>query len=76
MISYDEMALQDARKTVVQRDWVEVNDFDTHGNGFFFVSAARSLAPLISTLTFAKLRPPGISILSTRLEQVFEGTFS
>ena len=35
MISYDEMALQDARKTVVQRDWVEVNDFDTHGNGFF-----------------------------------------
>ena len=40
MIDYDEMASEDARKTVVQRDRVEVNDFDTHGNGFLFRTLA------------------------------------
>lgn len=36
MNDYDEMASKDAGLTVAQRDRVEGNDFDTHGNGFCF----------------------------------------
>jgi hypothetical protein len=58
------MTLQEARGTVAHRDWVEGNDFDTHGNGFWF-SAARCLALLISLLIFANARSYGTWLSST-----------
>jgi len=52
------MILEEARRTVAERDWVEGNDFDTHGNGFLFL-AAGCLALLISPLMFANARSYG-----------------